>query len=260
MNTLLLIDGLNILRRCYEANPAADSVLKAESAASAALQSMRRGVREHKPTHCAVVFDAAGPNWRHAIYPAYKEHRQPMSEFLSDELMLMKERMHEAGWALMSLEGEEADDTIWGVTEAARDEGEDVVVLSTDKDLVRLAALGARIYNHFDRQWRDATWCQGRFGVQPEQLTDFLALMGDSVDGIPGVDSIGAKTAAKLLHEHGTLQAILDAAVGGRIKGKGGERLVAQRDIALMSQQLAALRSRFSPLDLWWDELEAPQV
>lgn len=258
MNKLLLIDGLNILRRCYEANPAMDSVEKAESAASVALQSMKRGLREHRPTHCLVIFDADGPNWRHALYPEYKAHRKPMSPFLQDELLLMNDRMHESGWALMSMAGEEADDSLWGVAKAARDEGEEVVVLSTDKDLVRLVALGAQVYNHFNREWRDLAWCQAKFGVHPEQLTDYLALMGDSTDGIPGVDGVGAKTAAKLLVEHGTLEAVLDAARAGQVAGKVGERLVAQRELALLSKKLADLRSNFSPLDLWWDELEAP--
>lgn len=258
MNKLLLIDGTNILRRCYEANPTMDSVEKAESAASVALQSMKRGLREHRPSHCLVVFDAIGPNWRHVLYPEYKAHRKPMSPFLQDELLLMNDRMHESGWALMSQAGEEADDSIWGVAEAACAEGEEVVVLSTDKDLVRLVAIGAKVYNHFDKEWRDTAWCQAKFGVRPEQLTDYLALMGDSTDGIPGVESVGAKTAARLLVEHGTLEAILAAAAAGAVPGKVGERLVAQRELALLSQKLASLRSAFSPLDLWWDELEAP--
>lgn len=259
MNKLLLIDGLNILRRCYEANPAMDSVEKAESAASSALQSMKRGLREHKPTHCLVVFDADGPNWRHAIYADYKANRKPMSPFLVDELMLMKDRMHENGWALMSMDGEEADDSLWGVAKAARDEGDEVVVLTTDKDLVRLVAIGVQVYNHFNREWRDTEWCLAKFGIRPEQLTDYLALMGDSVDGIPGVDSIGAKTAAKLLTQYGNLTEILDAAQAGLIPGKSGERLVAQRELALVSHQLATLKSQFSPLDLWWDELGVPK-
>lgn len=259
MAKLLLIDGLNILRRCWEANPAADSVEKAESSASAATHSMRRALREDAPTHAIVIFDHGGPTWRHDLYPEYKAGRKPMSPYLCDELVLMKERMAKAGWALMAHPGEEADDTIKGVSAAARGEGEAVVVRSTDKDLVRLVEMGVRVNNHFDKEWRDVAWCEQKFGVHPRLLTDFLALMGDTTDNIPGVDKIGVKTAAKLLNQYGSLQQVLAAAAAGEVKGVVGERLVEQRDRALISLELASLRSKFSALDLWWDELEAPR-
>ena len=259
MNKLLLIDGLNILRRCFEANPAADSVEKAEASASVASHSMRRGLRDHRPTHAVVIFDHGGPTWRHALYPEYKAGRKPMSPYLCDELVLMKERMAKAGWALMSQAGEEADDTLQGVSAAARAEGEEVVVLTTDKDLVRLVEMGVQVNNHFDKEWRDIAWCEKRFGVHPRMLTDFLALMGDSTDNIPGVDGIGQKTAAKLLNTYGGLHQVLAAAAAGEIKGVVGQRLVDQKDRALISMKLAELRSSFSALDLWWEELEAPR-
>ncbi|KVP17315.1 5'-3' exonuclease [Burkholderia ubonensis] len=259
MAKLLLFDGLNILRRCYEANPAPDSMDKAQSAASVALQSMKRGLREHSPSHCLAIFDHGGPTWRHELYPDYKANRKPMSEFLAVELVHMKDRMAESGWPLMAHPGEEADDSLQGVSHAAVAEGEEVVVLTTDKDLVRLVAQGVKVYNHFDREWRDAAWCQARFGVHPGLLTDFLALMGDSVDNIPGVDGIGKITAANLLNEYGALPEILAAAEAGHIKGLPGRRLVEQKERALISLELASLRSTFSPLDLWWDELEAPR-
>jgi len=259
MAKLLLIDGLNIVRRCYEANPAADSVEKAESAVSVATHSMRRGLRDHAPTHAMVIFDHGGPTWRHALYPEYKANRKPMSDYLVDELVGMKERMAKAGWALMAHPGEEADDSLQGVSAAARAEGEEVVVLSTDKDIVRLVEDGVQVYNHFTRKWHDADWCLKRFGVAPAMLTDLLALMGDVTDNIPGVDKIGVKTAAKLLNEYGGLHQVLAAAEAGAIKGVVGQRLVNQKDRALISLELASLRSAFSPLDLWWDELEAPK-
>lgn len=259
-NMLLLFDGLNILRRCYEANPAPDSEDKAQSAVSVALQSMRRGLRDHSPSHCLAIFDHGGPTWRHAIYPDYKANRKPMSEFLAIELVAMKDRMADEGWAIMAQPGEEADDTLQGVSRAARAEGDDVVVLSTDKDLVRLVADGVRVYHHFDHEWRDAAWCLQKFGVPPTMLTDFLALMGDATDNIPGVDRIGTKTAAKLLLEYGSLTNALGAAEAGLITGVVGRRLVEQKERALISMELASLRSSFSPLDLWWDELEAPRA
>lgn len=258
MSTLLVFDGLNILRRCYEANPAPESPDKAQSAVSVAIASMYRGLREHSPTHSVAIFDHGGPTWRHALYPDYKANRKPMCAFLAAELGPMWERMAGEGWALMAHPGEEADDTIYGVTEAAIAEGEEVIVSSTDKDLVRLVALGARVYNHFDREWRDSDFCLRSFLVRPEQLTDFLALMGDAVDNIPGVDLVGKKTAARYLAEYGDLRGVLAAAERGDIKGKVGANLVSQKELALLSYELASFRSTFSALDLWWDELEAP--
>jgi DNA polymerase-1 len=259
-NKLLLFDGLGIVRRCYEANLAPDSVDKAQSAAGVALQSMIRGLREHRPSHALVIFDHGGPTWRHDLYPLYKANRKPMSPYLAAELFLMKERMADLGWALMAHPGEEADDTIKGVAQAAVEVGEEVVVLANDKDLVRLVDYGVQVYNHYYRCWQDHDWCMNRFGVKPGLLTDFLALMGDSVDNIPGVDRIGEKTAARLLNEYGQLTAVLDAAAAGDIKGVIGKRLVEQRERALISLELASLRSTFSSLDLWMDELEAPSL
>jgi DNA polymerase-1 len=117
-----------------------------------------------------------------------------------------------------------------------------------------------QVSNHFDREWRDVAWCEKRFGVHPRLLTDFLALMGDTTDNIPGVDGIGVKTAAKLLNQYGALQPVLDAAAAGDINGVVGQRLVTQKGRALISLELATLRSAFSGCDLWWDELEAPQL
>lgn len=255
---LLLIDGLNIVRRCYEANPAPDSAEKAESAVKVALQSMRRGLREHKPTHCMTVFDHAGKNWRHSLYEYYKAGRKPMSPYLADELERMKVQMSDEGWAIMCHPGEEADDSMYGVARAALDEGAEVIVSSNDKDLVRFVEFGARVYNHFDRTWRDEAWCLEKFGIPPRLLTDFLALMGDTVDNIPGVPRVGARTAAKLLNSIGPLTNILEAAEQGQIPGTIGARLNEFREQALLSFELATLKNTFSPLDLWWDELEAP--
>jgi DNA polymerase-1 len=97
MNKLLLIDGMNILRRCYEANPTADSVEKAESAASVAAHSMRRALREHVPTHAMVIFDHGGPTWRHALYPEYKANRTPMSPYLCDAVLMKELLSKQAG-------------------------------------------------------------------------------------------------------------------------------------------------------------------
>ena len=169
---LLLIDGLNLLRRCYEANPAPDSAAKAESAVSVAHHSFQRALRDHAPSHCLAVFDAGGPTWRHALFADYKADRKPMSPYLAYELASFKERLMAEHWAVMSVPGEEADDTLWGLAKAARFEGESVTVLSTDKDMARLVAIGAKVYHHFDRKWHDEAWCKA---VCPSNWQSFAA-------------------------------------------------------------------------------------
>jgi DNA polymerase-1 len=241
MPRLLLIDGLNIVRRCYEANPAPDSANKAKDAARSAFGSFKRALRENTPTHALAAFDYGGPTWRHALYARYREGRKPMPEELRAELPAFKARLtDELGLAVACVPNVEADDVIgtvftrWMACKAAP-----AVVVSTDKDLCTLIAQGALVRDHFKPEWRDAAWVQAKFGVGPELLGDLLALMGDSVDDIPGVDGVGAKTAAKLLNEYGSLEALLAGA--SSIKGKLGERLVEQAGNARLSRQLVAL-------------------
>lgn len=253
---LLIIDGLNIFRRVYEANPAPDSVGKAEGAIRASHNSMFRALREHNPSHVMLTFDAGGPTWRHARYPAYKQNRKPMPTPLYDELSKFKPVLVSEGWGLIEHPGFEADDTIAsGAFEADAIHAE-VVILSTDKDLASLASERVRIYDHFSAVWRDEAWCLAKFGVGPALLLDWLALTGDPVDGIPGVEGIGAKTATKFLQEHGNLKALLAAA--GSIPGKMGARLQAQPDQARLSRELTELRKDLFPLGLDWGQLRTP--
>lgn len=252
--SLLLIDGLNIVRRCYEANPAPDSPEKAQATARTAFSSFRRALTEHPHTHALAAFDYGGPTWRHEIYPRYREKRKPMPKELSDILPAFRQRLtDDLGLAVACIPGVEADDVIgtvhmhWVACKAAPS-----VVVSTDKDLAQLIASGARLRDHFKPEWRDADWVMAKFGVAPEQLGDLLALMGDASDDIPGVDGIGAKTAAKLLTEHKSLEALLAAA--GSIKGKNGERLQEQAEMARLSRRLVALDTSVA-VGVTWNNL-----
>lgn len=252
---LLLLDGLNILRRCYEANPAADSPEKADAACSAALRSMERAIRERAPSHLLVVFDSGEKNWRHRLYPDYKVKRKPMPAPLAAVYGTWQQVLA-ARWPIMVAQDEEADDTLLRVGLMARRDGFVVEVRSTDKDMGVLAAYGIAVHAHFTDEFHDAAWCQKKFGVSPLQLTDYLALMGDATDGIPGVARVGHKTASSLLQTYGTLEAILAAAQAGKIPGKVGETLVEQQEAARISQQLATLRTDpYGPDVICWDEL-----
>jgi len=135
----------------------------------------------------------------------------------------------------------EADDTLATLALKAAERGFEVILLSTDKDLYRLLDSGVKVYDHFQSEWRDAEWVMNRFSVPPAKMTDYLALMGDESDGIPGIDQVGEKTAAKLLAEHGDLQGVLTNAA--EIKGKLGERIRAGAAAAELSMALATMRT-----------------
>lgn len=239
---LLSIDAYNVIRRVYGANPAPDSEEKVDACLRASRQSLRRAILEHKPTHATMVFDAEGPNWRHQVYPKYKFDRKPMPAPLREAMPHFMNELRRTGWHLIEKPGVEADDVLGSLAVAAQGAGFDEhVVLSTDKDIASLCQYGARVYNHFDQRWHDEAWLLQKMGVRPDQVLDFLALMGDASDGIPGVEKVGSKTAAKLLREHETLEGVLAAAVN--IKGVLGQRLREQADMARLSRQLTELKT-----------------
>jgi protein Xni len=256
---LLPVDATYIVRRVHKANPAQDPLEKAKGAIETAHYSLRRAMREHKPTHCILAFDAGGPNWRHALYPAYKAERSPIPEELQAELLNYKAHLRSEGWAVAEHPGFEADDTLGSAAFTAGCElgsEVDVVVLATDKDIACLGQYGARVYDHFGKEWHDDAWCRAKTGVGLNRLQDWLALVGDVTDGVPGVDDVGAKTAAKLLLEHGDLAGVLAAA--DTIKGKVGEKIREQTDRARLSRQLTALRLDLFGSSLDWDALRVP--
>lgn len=257
--SLLLIDGLNILRRCYEANPAPDSPDKAMAATRSAFSSFKRALSEHSYSHALAAFDYGGTTWRHALYARYREGRKPMPQELRDVVPAFRERLTaELGLPVVCVPNVEADDVLATVfLRWVACKGAPAVIVSTDKDLCTLIAQGARVRDHFKPEWRDTAWVQAKFGVPPALLADLLALMGDSSDDIPGVEGIGPKTAAKLLNEHGSLEALLEAAPG--IKGKTGERLVEQAPMARLSRQLVAFDTAVS-VGVTWNQLRMEPV
>lgn len=256
---LLEIDGLNILRRCYEANPAPDSAEKAQSALRSSAASVRRALQQYRPTHVVLVMDPAGPNWRHALYPQYKAQRKPMPAPLFEALREgpgWQDWVRKLGIATWEVEGFEADDLLASLTESWHKQFPDAqaTILSTDKDLCGLACNRVHVRDHFNEVLRDVDWVLAKFGVFPKQIPDYLALMGDATDGIPGVARIGAKSAASLLQEYETLEEVLQAA--GDMPGARGKALREGAESARLSRQLTQLRSDLS-FDRW-DEAKAP--
>lgn len=238
---LILADGTGIVRRVYEAVKGEDTPERAEGALRSSWGSFLRALREHEPTHFLAAFDHGGETWRHRLFADYKLDRKPMAEALSAALPGFLERMNNAGMRTLRVPDVEADDTIATLALRAAARGFDVIVLASDKDLLRLLDHGIRIYDHFQSEWRDHLWVKERYGVTPAQMTDYLALMGDDIDGIPGVVGVGEKTAPKLLADYGDLDGVL--ANAAHVKGKVGERLREGAEIARLSRALATLKS-----------------
>ncbi|MCU6502132.1 5'-3' exonuclease [Rugamonas sp. A1-17] len=242
MGRLLAIDGLNIVRRVYEASPEPDSAEKAEIALRHALSSFRKLVNDHEPTHVLPAFDFGGPTWRHALYAGYREGRAPMPAPLREALPAFYDKLRGIGLHVVSLPEVEADDVIGTVVLRWLADGRgEATVATTDKDLHGLIAQGARVWDHFKSEWHDHAWVERKWGVPPEQLPDLLALMGDPTDSIPGVSKVGVKKAARLLRTYGTLDGIMAGA--GILKDTLGETLRKEREMLYLSKQLVQLKT-----------------
>lgn len=236
--SVLLIDATNLARRIYEACPQPEEAQRSAHACASALGSVRRALAEHAPTHATAVFDHGGPTFRHRIYPAYKANRSPAPPGFAALLPRFVHGLHELGMQTLSVPDVEADDVLASLARQAADLP--VVVLSTDKDLCQLASERVRVRDHFRRCWHDARWVQERFGVVPAQLGDALALTGDAADNVPGCPGIGWRTAARLLAQFGSLEALL--AQCRRLEGRTGARLRESIEVVRLSRRLVALR------------------
>lgn len=259
--SLLAIDGLSVLRRVFEANPSTDIPAKVEAALRITLSSFRRAMAETRTTHAVVAMDHGGQNWRHALYPRYKESRKPMPTELRDAIPGFRADVQSMlGLVCVSREGFEADDIVATLFHrwAAAKPGCPCYPLSTDKDVFQLIGYGAVIRNHFANKnkgeipWFDEAYVLKRYGVRSDQLGDYLALVGDATDDIPGVDGIGEKTAARLINTYGTLEEVLDNA--DKEKGVVRKNLIEQADQACMSRLLIELKCDV-PLGLTWNML-----
>jgi protein Xni len=256
MGKLLAIDGLNIVRRIYEANTEPDSPEKAESVLQSCVAAFRKLLATHAPTHALAAFDAGGPTWRHALHPAYREHRTPMPAPLQERLPQLHGAIEGLGVRVVAVAGVEADDVIG--TAVLRWLGEtrgEAIIASTDQDLHALIADGALLWDHFKSEWHDRHWVENRFGVPPEALIDLLALRGKSADSIPGVTKVGVKTAARLIQSYKTLEGVMAGA--GILKDTLGEKLRQDRDNAFLSRELVKLKTDVH-LGVSWKMLAYP--
>jgi DNA polymerase-1 len=199
----------------YAAQPGDDGPAKAEGAKVSCVQSLRRALNECRPSHAIIVFEGSEPGWRHLLFRDYKHGHAPMPEALREVLPAYREAFAAAGVTSFELPRVEADDVVGTLAVKVAEAGGRAVILSTDKIFLQLLSDRIVVRDHFKQQDLDRAYVVERFGVPPEQLIDLLALAGDSTNGIPGVPGIGVKTAAKLIAEHGSLEAILAAADPG---------------------------------------------
>ncbi len=244
----LVVDGLNLIRRVYAATPEGEASAHFDSALGATVQSLRRALAGHSPTHAVVVFDGAGPTWRHELYADYKAGRKPMPDELRAGLDRYREAFSNVGVSSVGKPGIEADDVVATLATGVADHDGRAIILSTDTAFCQLISERIVVRDHFQKRALDEVYVRDKFGVGPERLVDLWALAGSPTTHIPGVPGVGVKTAAKLLDERGNLDAVLEAAAG--MKGKLGESLRANTELARLSRKLARLRT---DLELGWN-------
>ena len=194
-----------------------------------------------QPDHLAVVFDKSGVTFRNEIYPDYKANRPPAPEELVPQFPLVREVTRAFRIPTLELDGYEADDIIATLATRAAEQGLETVIVSSDKDLMQLVGPTCTMLDTMKDVRYGPAEVVDKMGVRPDQIVDLLALMGDSVDNIPGVRGIGAKTAAALLAEHESLDGVYAALGASAIRGRRGEILAEHRDMAYLSQRLATV-------------------
>ena len=221
---LLLVDGSSYLYRAFHAMPDLRGPEGQPTGAVHGMVAMLRQLRERHPAaHAACVFDASGPTFRDAWYPEYKAQRAPMPEELRAQIPLIHEVVRLLGWPVLTVPGIEADDVIGTLARLGEASGHAVLISTGDKDLAQLVTPQVTLINTMSNERLDPLGVLAKFGVPPERIVDYLTLMGDAVDNVPGVDKVGPKTAAKWLAEYGSLDGVVAAA--GAIKGVAGENL-----------------------------------
>ncbi len=243
--SLYILDAMNFLFRAFHALPPLKTTQGKQTGAIYGLcQMMLRIEREQKPTHLCVVYDAPGENFRKQIYGNYKAHRPPMPPELGDQLGMVRRVIDAFGLAQLEVSGFEADDIIATLTKVARAAGMDVVICSSDKDLTQLCTDdgGVAVLDTMKNRRIGPPEVREKFGVGPEQVGDVLALMGDSIDNVPGVAGIGPKTASELINKFGSLDALLAAAAAGGVPGKRGVAIHEAREAIRVSRELVRLR------------------
>lgn len=201
---------------------------------------LRKLVADHKAEYAACIFDARGKTFRDDLYPEYKSHRPPMPEDLSAQIEPIHRVVRALGWPVLAIEGVEADDIIGTLACQAAAQDVNVIVSTGDKDMAQLVNEHVTLVNTMSGEVLDPDGVRAKFGVPPERIVDYLMLIGDSVDNVPGVTKVGPKTAVKWLDEHGSIEQLV--AQADTVKGVAGENLRAAIGQFPLTRQLLTVK------------------
>jgi DNA polymerase I len=271
----ILIDASGYLFRAYHALPKlTNSKGEATGALMGVISMLRKLVDEHHPDYIGVVFDAPGKTFRDDIYPEYKANRPAMPDELREQILPLQEMIRAMGLPLLVIPDVEADDVIGTLATRAAAQGIPTLVSTGDKDMAQLVGEHVTLVNTMTDSLLDPAGVQEKFGVPPERIVDYLSLMGDSVDNIPGVDKCGPKTAAKWIADYGDLDGVI--ANADQIKGKVGENLRTVLDRLPLSRELTTIKRdvalELDPTDLrptspdletlrgWYERIESRRL
>jgi DNA polymerase I len=241
VKTLLLVDGSSYLYRAFHALPELRSS-KGEptGAIYGVLNMLRKLAADYKAGARACVFDAKGRTFRDDVYAEYKANRTPMPDDLSVQVEPLREAVAALGWPVLVVEGVEADDVIATLTEEAKRAGWRTVISTGDKDFAQLVDGQVMLVNTMSNEKLDIEGVKAKFGIPPEKFLDYLTLIGDAIDNIPGVDKVGPKTACKWIEKYGSLEGVLQHA--GEITGLAGENLRRMADWLPKARELLTIK------------------
>jgi DNA polymerase-1 len=239
---LVLFDGSSYLYRAFHAlPPLSNSRGEPTGAVLGVLNMLLKFLKEYRPAHIAVVFDAPGRTFRDDLFAQYKAHRPMMPDDLRAQIEPLLSIIRAQGLPVLRIAGVEADDVIGTLACRAASAGQRVLISTGDKDMAQLVNESITLVNTMSNTTLDRAGVKAKFDVYPEQIVDYLALVGDSSDNIPGIDKVGPKTAAKLLAQFGTLDALIASVA--EIEGKVGDNLRAGLETLALSKSLARLHT-----------------
>lgn len=238
---LILVDGTSYLYRAFHAlPPLSNSRGEPTGAIYGVINMLRKLIKDTNPEHIAVVFDAKGKTFREELYTDYKAHRPTMPDELQQQIEPLYAIVRSLGLPIIIHEGVEADDVIGTLAEKAVQQGLPVLISTGDKDFAQLVCKHITLVNTMTNTTMDRSAVIEKFGVTPEQITDYLSLIGDTVDNVPGIPKVGPKTAAKWLNQYNNLENVIKNA--SEIAGKVGENLRAHLNKLPLSRQLVSIK------------------
>src|SRR5271163_1380682 len=252
---LILVDGSGYLYRAFHAlPPLTTSRGEPTGAVLGVLNMLNKMIKEEAPDRIAVVFDAPGRTFRDDLFDKYKAHRAPMPDDMRAQVQPLYDTVAAMGLPLLRVPGVEADDVIGTLAKQGADAGFKVLISTGDKDMAQLVGPNIELLNTMSNTRLDRMGVKAKFDVFPEQIVDYLALVGDTSDNIPGVTSVGPKTAAKWLNQYQTLDTLIAHAAD--ISGKVGENLRNELAMLELSRKLATIDTTLK-LDVTAEQLSA---